>query len=75
MNPPIDISSIGHLAQLLQQPVARIRVVAAQLAICESRVNDVAYFSAADVELIRTALVSELQQRESASINQRSNIS
>jgi len=75
MNPPINISSIGHLAQLLQAPVARIRVAAAQLGIVESRLNDVAYFSAADVERIRAAITLERQHRESVIHDQRSNIS
>jgi len=70
----IDISSIGHIAQLLQQPVARIRAVAAELALAESRLNDVAYFDAADVERLRAALVSELQLREAAGFDQRSGI-
>ena len=74
MNTPIDICSIGHIAQMLQQPVARIRVVAAQLALVESRLNDVAYFNAGDVERLRAAMTMARQARDAAILDPRANI-
>jgi len=75
MNLPFELSSTGYLAQQFQTPVSKILDAASRLGIRASRLNGIAHFNAADVEKLRTALVSELQQREAASINQRSNIS
>ena len=74
METPINILSIGFACQHLQRPIGLIRATADRLGIRASSINGVVHFSEEDVELIRQAIVSELQSRESAVHDQRGGI-